>query len=188
MIGSVSPDRATCLEELTPKMARGLVRCQATTVLVAEVERSGIHPSTMAALIRHGLVEQGQDARARPVWRPSPRGAQIIARAAPRLLAARSQHGYTTRASQAMHAEPEVLDPSAVELERARDAHEARRAGVDEQLLEKLGKLRAHRQLLQQAAFSRGIDVRSEMRMMDRAQDGVERKIREQRAALRKAA
>jgi hypothetical protein len=98
------------LEELPPKMASVLLRMHTQTILTRDADADhGISPNTLAALKRHGLIEEGRDKRARPVWKPSGRGLSVLSTESPRLLAARSQKGYTTRPAEAMRDEPEAV-------------------------------------------------------------------------------
>lgn len=101
------PARAQFLSELSPAMALGLIRCQTLVILVSGT--NAVRAATIAALCRHGLIEETRDARMRLIYRPTARGSQILAREEPRLLAQRSQHAYTTRPADALRNEPEAV-------------------------------------------------------------------------------
>jgi hypothetical protein len=89
-------------------MSRALVRCLGTVVPVDSDH--GIHSATIAALRRHDLIEEARDKRARRVWKPTTQGMRIIQTEPPKLLAARSQRGYTTEPAEALFDEPEAVD------------------------------------------------------------------------------
>jgi len=98
------------LDDLSPNMAQALIRMHTDVVLIdGGLEKHKIHKLTLRALVRHRLVEHGRDKRARPSWKPSAQGLKVIATEAPRLLAARSQRGYTTVPALAMSDEPEAV-------------------------------------------------------------------------------
>lgn len=123
----ISPAKAQYLSDLPPTMSRALVRTQALIVLATDQHPAGIHHQTIQALHRHGLIQQTRDGRQRLVWRPTPRGTDLIAREEPRLLALRSQRGYTTRYREAILDEPEAIDEATCNR-FAQDADHARRS------------------------------------------------------------
>lgn len=198
---------ARFLADLSPRMSQALVRCHTLTVLAVTDPDSpggpasfGIHRATLAALIGHDLIDQQRDKRARPVWKPTARGLVIIRAEEPRYLARSSDHldhdgadaipGYTTDAAMAMFPDPgEAVDEitQARITAKGRDDHAARRAGVDDLLLAELQRDRARRQELVRIANERGIQVRDELRMVDRAVASLERKIRAQTGNRRAA-
>lgn len=110
-IRAVPTAKARYLTDLSPTMSRALVRCHTMTIVVANGFKAyGIQTTTGNALARHSLIEHGQDKRARIVWKPTGRGVSIITADPPMLLAARSEHGYTSDLSKSMVGEPEAVD------------------------------------------------------------------------------
>lgn len=114
----------TLLSDMSPGMQRGLIRCSALVVQVDDDRHAGIANQTIAALLRHGLIHEAQDARLRHVYRPTARGLELLRAHEPRLM--RPKRGYTTDPDRAMRGEGEAVD--AVTLEAyALDAAERRR-------------------------------------------------------------
>lgn len=110
-IRAVPAAKARYITDLSPTMGRALVRCHTMTIVVANgFTAYGIQTTTGNALARHSLIEHGQDKRARIVWKPTERGVTIITSDPPMLLAARSEHGYTSDLSKSMTGEPEAVD------------------------------------------------------------------------------
>jgi hypothetical protein len=112
--------------------------------------------------------------------------------AAPRYLAPTGRgddRGYTTVMAQAIADEPEAVDETMQRRisDQGREYDEMRAAGVDELLIDGLRKLRTQRHEFVTVAGERGINVRDEIRMLDRAQASLERKIHDQRTARRAA-
>lgn len=179
------------LSDLSQPMSRGLLRCHTLTVLVSKDPRTyGIQPVTLRALERRGLVEQAQDKRARPVWKPSARGARLITTEEPRLLAARSQRGYTAEPYEAVFDEPEAVDHTTQERfsDQGRETDQLRHAGVGEAILDSLKRERDRRNLLVAHANRTGLDLRAGIKMIDRGIACLEREIRQQAGKLRHAA
>jgi len=93
------------LTDLTRQQARWLTACANGPVLI-----NGPAPAvTVAALKRKGLIIEGRDRRARPVWQPTPAGTALLHAHEPRLLAQRSEHGYTHDPARALPNEPEAI-------------------------------------------------------------------------------
>lgn len=184
MMTYTSPARARYLSDLSPAMAKGLMRCHGATVVVSRgFPTYGISVNTGAALVRHTLIDKAHDKRSRWVWKPTSRGLGLIMADEPRLLASRSQYGYTAEPAQALLDEPEA-PPAAVVEQFARvnrERFEAVRAGADERLFDEQRSLEQRLHLLKRVALERGIDTRSELRLVERALDALERKIRTQR-------
>jgi hypothetical protein len=180
-----SPARAQFLTDLSPAMARALVRCGALPVLIKDPRSSGIAKQTIEALVRHGLVEEKRDRRARPVWRPSTAGAAIVAASRPRLLAAQSQYGYTTDPADALPDEPEAIGfgdqgslrrsdtAHAAELELLADRREIR--GLEDELRQ-----------LRRIAEKRGVDIRNDVRVIEKRVDKIRERILDQHAGRRR--
>lgn len=132
--------RPKALSELSPGMQRGLVRCHSLVVEVADERHCGIAPRTLAALLRHGLIEQATDKRLRRVYRPTPRGAELLRQEEPLYLSRQGgKHPYTREERFALHEErvinehghrrlhPVEAVPLPVLAEYAADAAERRR-------------------------------------------------------------
>jgi len=111
--------------ELSPGMQRGLVKCETLVVEVADERHCGIAGNTLAALMRHGLVEETTDRRLRRVYRPTAAGTALLRADEPLWLHRRSQRGYTSRPAEAVLEAGEVIPPAVLE-EYARDAAERR--------------------------------------------------------------
>jgi hypothetical protein len=180
--------RLRYLSDLTPAMRSALLRCYTQSVLVRDP--AGIADVTLQALLRHTLIASSQDKRAREVYKPSVRGLAIITADEPRLLARASDAIYTTEPGQSMFPDAGEAVDDRTQERLARDGRErdhARQAGVDDQLLVRLDALRCQRRDLAAVAMARGLDVRDELRFIDRAQNGIERKIRQQLTNARQA-
>lgn len=176
-----TPDRARFLEDLSPAMGRALVRCATRPVLVADPAAAGVKPVTVDALVRHGLLVERRDKRARPVWRPSERGAAILVASRPRLLAARSQYGYVSEPADALPDEPEAVDRD------DRLAREQRRHDSDEGLLAGRRELEEELGELRRLAAERGVDIRNDLRVISARVERIRRRVREQRDGARRA-
>ena len=155
--------RLRVLADLTPAMSRALVRCYAAVIQVDSDH--GIHPATITALRRHGLIEEARDKRARRVWKPTAQGMHIIGTQEPRLLEARSQRGYTTEPAQALPDEPEAIEAAVLEYFTA-DAHERFTGlpGRREEALRRRARSLANRLRQEAVAGLRaGLDVSAEL-------------------------
>lgn len=112
------------LTDLTKAQAQWLTRCANGPVLI----NGPIPAVTVAALTRKQLIQEGRDRRARPVWQPTETGLALLHAHEPRLLAARSEHGYTTDPARALPGEPEAIPAAdlAHYTRQARDRDHAR--------------------------------------------------------------
>jgi hypothetical protein len=129
----------------------------------------------------------------------------------PRLLHRQSERGYTTNPAEAMRvehvevgvgvetsgeraahqakrevliAEAEAVPPSVIDgyAKANTDRHAAHRAGVDDALLAEERTLEGRLRTLRDVARERGVDIRNEVRVVERRLDAIEAKIRAQRA------
>jgi hypothetical protein len=177
------PRTARYLSDLTPKMSTALIRCHTDVVLVGKHDTKGISTPTINALVRRELVAEGRDKRARRTWKPSTIGLVLISTEEPRFLAAQSQKGYTTNPALAMFGEPEAVDDATLgEFAVSNNGrHKAIKAGADQALFAEQRTLEDRLATLKRVAFERGIDTRSELRIVERGLDALERKIRAQR-------
>jgi hypothetical protein len=117
----------------------------------------------------------------------------------PRLLALRSQHGYVTPDGDDLRVErvevgagesrrsATVGEPEAVDavsqarfVVRANATDAARRAGVDERLFEDRRAIEARLGEYRRLAVERGVDVRADLRLVEKRLDAVEAKLRRQ--------
>jgi DNA-binding PadR family transcriptional regulator len=181
--------RLRYLSDLTPAMAKALVRCHTQPVLVRDP--AGIKPVTIKALIGHGLLGEGQDRRARKVYKPTDRGLVLIATEEPRLLAQASDALYTSEPGRALFPDAgEAVDETTQRrLSReGRDKDVARDNGADDQLIVTVNGMRQQRWQLVRASVERGLDLRSEVRMLDRMHAAIERKVRDQATQRSRAA
>jgi hypothetical protein len=165
----------------------------------------GIHIATLRAGERHGLlcVAHGlvtsKGRRLEPLWKPTVRGREVVVADEPRLLASRSQHGYVTPAGDDLRVEQvevgagegrrvsTVGEPEAVDAatqarftERAHNTDTARRAGADEQLFAERRLVEARLVEYRRIAFERGVDVRADLRVVEKRLDAVEARLRRQ--------
>jgi hypothetical protein len=178
--------KARFLADLPPAMSKALVRCHTQVVLVRDDHRvHGVRTQTINALVRHELIEEKPDKRARPSWKPTANGLRVIKAEEPRLLAARSQRGYTAELGQAVFDEPEAIDEKTLnEYAKANgERFAAVRAGVDQDLFGQQRSLKDRLAELERLALARGVNARSELRLVERGLDALERKIRDQRNA-----
>lgn len=172
------------LSDLTPAMSRALVRCHTMTVTTAEPTARGVRKRTLAALLRHGLIEQGRDSRARPVWRPTARGMVVITTEEPCLLtyAARPRgtvRGYTNDPALAMPDEPEAVDPDCL-ADLTKQAHARGQVLRGEQQLHREARTLSRRLREETLATGRkGLDVTSELAKIREQLDAIEAKRRE---------
>lgn len=101
--------------------------------------------------------------------------------------------GYTETVSDAMRDEPEAVDEATTTLlvKRGREQHADIRGAVDEALLAQLGadKATLEERLtgLRTLAQERGVNIRSDLRALERRLDAIERRIRDQRDRQRAA-
>lgn len=184
---------ARYLSDLTEAQAQALERCSTTTVPATTSSKggftatTGIAQATIRSLYVHGLIEVRRGRR----WKPTVRGWEVLHAEEPRLLAQSSVRAYVRPGSTlyetngAMFAEPEAVDAATQERisQKARDTFGAMRSGRDERLFQEQRSLTERLHVLHRLANQRGIDVRSELRIVERGLDAVERKIRSQRAA-----
>ena len=93
------------LADLTPAMQAALIRAHTQGLPCTD---PGVHPRTVQALQTRGLIHRRTSQKGRTSWRATDTGRGLVCMHVPRLLAARSQYGYTHRPSQAMWQEPEA--------------------------------------------------------------------------------
>lgn len=156
---------------------------------------AGIGASTDAALVRAGLVEVGVNAKGDRVWRPTDRGWAVLRTAEPRLLAARSDALYVTELADAWSGgdgDPgEGVDEQTLEdfASGAATADGLRRDRVAEQVAAERAALQAKLMALKHLARVEGVEVRSDLRVIEArvaeldAAVGVERPVVPKRAA-----
>lgn len=95
----------------------------------------------------------------------------------PRLLHAKSQYGYTSDPHEALPDEPEAMEPDARWANGSAGLHAATRAHTDDRRLAPLTPEQRYRELLEMAR-TRGIDIRSDVRVIQARLDAIERKVR----------
>lgn len=90
------------------------------------------------------------------------------------------EHGYTTSPSETVPGIPQVVEPAVQERISAegREVDQLRTAGVDEADVQALRRMRAQRSEYLRIATARGMNVRSELRMLDQAEASFLRKLR----------
>jgi hypothetical protein len=202
----VAPGKARYLSELPDALAAALVRCYTLDVPVEKGPRvRGVHIATLRAGERHGLLHvahglvTSKGRKLEPLWKPTIRGLELVHADEPRLLASRSQHGYVTPAGDDLRVERvevgagESRRVSTVgELEavdavsqarfvvRANATDAARRAGADERLFDDRRAIEARLAEYRRLAVERGVDVRSDLRLVEKRLDAVEAKLRRQ--------
>lgn len=94
-----------------------------------------------------------------------------------------SELGYTENRHHAMPGEPEALPPSKRQLDTSREIHAAFKKGLDHDTLTEYRSLEGRLGILRQLAADRGVDVRSDLRVITGRMDAIEKRIRTQRAA-----
>lgn len=183
-------------------MREALVRCYALDVPVEQsVVTKGIQTATLRAMERHGLVHvvhglvDGKGRGKPPLWKPTARGVEIVTADEPRSLGVRveSVEVESTTDTRELRGprrpvlvdEPEPIDDvtQARLTERANATDAARRAGVTAETLAARRSAEDRLRALRALANERGVDVRSEVRMVERMLDAMERKIRQQVSA-----
>jgi hypothetical protein len=173
------------ITDMPERASTALVRCHSDVVLVGKHEEKGITTRTLNVLVTRELISEGRDKRARRAWKPTEHGITLLTTEVPRLLAARSHKGYTTIPALALSNEPEAVDERTLNrfAEVNNTRHAVIKAGGDQELFTQHRSLEHRLHMLKRVALERGIDTRSEMRIVERGLDALERKIRGQRAA-----
>lgn len=194
--------RFRSLSDLSPGMQRGLIRCHTLIVEVSDERHCGIAPRTLAALTRHELIEQATDSRLRKVYRPTPKGWELLRQEEPLFLHRRAHRGYTSREEMALREEQvvdatgrrravpvEAVHPTVLEdyVKQAHERDAARRAGVDDDLLSEQRSAEKRLRELQRLAGERSVQARDDLRVaqrhmqaLHRRLDAIEARIREQ--------
>ena len=156
------------LTDLTRQQARWLTACANGPVLI-----NGPIPNvTVQALRRKGLIVEGRDRRARPVWQPTETGLALLHAHEPRLLAARSEHGYTTDPARALPGEPEAIPTAdlAHYTRQARERDQARATNTTTQLRQQLDTIT-------ETANRQGININRDRFVIEQRLARIERKL-----------
>ena len=156
------------LTDLTRQQARWLTACANGPVLI-----NGPIPNvTVQALRRKGLIVEGRDRRARPVWQPTPAGVQLLRAHEPRLLAARSEHGYTSNPAKALPGEPEAIPTTdlAHYTRQGRERDQARATNTTTQLRQQLDTIT-------ETANRQGININRDRFVIEQRLARIERKL-----------
>lgn len=196
-----SPGQARFIADLPDKMAEGLQRCHDIHVPVTPNRRhhAGVHSNTIRALVRHELIYETRVSSMRQrIYRPTENGLRILLAETPRFL--KRAAGYTTEPVQRLAArrdpapfsptsmadEPEAVDEATLVDFAAKnnERHASIKAGMDQALFAQQRSLESRLALLRQLAQQRGLDARDELRLVERALNTLERKIRDQRNGL----
>jgi hypothetical protein len=101
------------LADLTPPMQRVLIRATAHGIRPQEVgydDEHSVHPATVHALGRRGLLHLTVNRRGRELWRPTATGRAMVSEHVPLLLHRRAHRNYTHIPAFAAWGEPEVMD------------------------------------------------------------------------------
>ena len=156
------------LADLTRQQARWLTACANGPVLI----NGPIPAVTVAALERKGLIVEGRDRRARPVWQPTPAGHELLRAHEPRLLAQRSEHGYTHDPSRALPGEPEAIPTQDLDhyTRQARTHDQQRATNTAAGLRHQLNTLHAH-------AHQQGINIGRDRFVIEQRIERIERKL-----------
>lgn len=173
--------RFMTLEDLSPGMRRGLIRCWDSLVLVDEEPRR-MAAATLHALLRHQLVFETRDRRNRLVYRPTDRGLELLRSDTPRFLTpaarpGRTEHGYTTDPARAMPDEPEAVDAETQE----RIAKGVMRSREDEaqrnEALAVFAALQQQREEFRRLATAKGVNISSDLRVIERRICAIKRRL-----------
>jgi hypothetical protein len=126
-----------------------------------------------------------QRQRARRTWKATHAGITLIQTEEPRLLAAQLHKGYTTNPHLAAQGEPEAVDPVTLDqyAQTNNQRHTAIKNGLDQEVFAQQRTLEQRLWELKRIAHERGVNVRAELRIVERGLDALETKIRGQRAA-----
>jgi len=156
------------LTDLTKPQAQWLTRCANGPVLI----NGPIPAVTAAALARKQLIVEGRDRRARPVWQPTETGLALLHAHEPRLLAARSEHGYTTDPARALPGEPEAIPTAdlAHYTRQARERDQARATNTTTQLRQQLDTIT-------ETANRQGININRDRFVIEQRLARIERKL-----------
>lgn len=156
------------LADLTKHQARWLTACANGPVLIG----GPIPAVTCAALLRKHLIVEGRDRRARPVWQPTETGLALLHAHEPRLLAARSEHGYTTDPARALPGEPEAIPTAdlAHYTRQARERDQARATNTTTQLRQQLDTIT-------ETANRQGININRDRFVIEQRLARIERKL-----------
>ena len=156
------------LTDLTRQQASWLTACANGPVLI-----NGPIPNvTVQALRRKGLIVEGRDRRARPTWQPTETGLALLHAHEPRLLAARSEHGYTTDPARALPGEPEAIPTAdlAHYTRQARERDQARATNTTTQLRQQLDTIT-------ETANRQGININRDRFVIEQRLARIERKL-----------
>ena len=156
------------LTDLTKPQAQWLTRCANGPVLI----NGPIPAVTAAALARKQLIVEGRDRRARPTWQPTETGLALLHAHEPRLLAARSEHGYTTDPARALPGEPEAIPTAdlAHYTRQARERDQARATNTTTQLRQQLDTIT-------ETANRQGININRDRFVIEQRLARIERKL-----------
>ena len=156
------------LADLTKHQARWLTACANGPVLIG----GPIPAVTCAALLRKHLIVEGRDRRARPTWQPTETGLALLHAHEPRLLAARSEHGYTTDPARALPGEPEAIPTAdlAHYTRQARERDQARATNTTTQLRQQLDTIT-------ETANRQGININRDRFVIEQRLARIERKL-----------
>ena len=156
------------LTDLTRQQARWLTACANGPVLIG----GPIPAVTCAALLRKHLIREGRDRRARPTWQPTETGLALLHAHEPRLLAARSEHGYTTDPARALPGEPEAIPTAdlAHYTRQARERDQARATNTTTQLRQQLDTIT-------ETANRKGININPDRHIIEQRLARIERKL-----------
>lgn len=156
------------LTDLTRQQARWLTACANGPVLIT----GPIPAVTVQALQRKQLIQEGRDRRARPVWQPTTAGLALLRAHEPRLLAQRSEHGYTHDPSRALPGEPEAIPAQDLQhyTVRARARDQTRATDSTTDLRNHLTELTAH-------ADRQGININRDRFVIEQRINSIERKL-----------
>ena len=156
------------LTDLTRAQAKWLTACANGPVLL----NGPIPAVTRDALQRKQLIQEGRDRRARPVWQPTPAGQQLLRAHEPRLLAARSEHGYTSNPAKALPGEPEAIPTTdlAHYTRQGRERDQARATNTTTQLRQQLDTIT-------ETANRQGININRDRFVIEQRLARIERKL-----------